>query len=114
MHRLITARIRQAGLDASHFRSKRGRATIDATPREQLETIVSECRSMAAVLARLDLPVAGRIQVALSSRLRELEIDTSHFQGRAWSRGFTVATHPSVAKVVGATRFPDSVVFVEN
>jgi hypothetical protein len=113
-HRLISARIRQAGLDISHFRSKRGRATIDRIPRAQLEAIVPECRSVAAVLAKLDLPVDGRIHHEMTRRLRELAIDTSHFQGRGWSRGLTVQTHPSVAKFVSARRFPDEVVFAEN
>jgi 5-methylcytosine-specific restriction endonuclease McrA len=113
-HRLITTRIRQAGLDTSHFRSKRGRSIVDAIPREQLEGIVPECRSAAAVLARLDLPVDGRIHRELSRRLRELEIDTTHFQGRGWAKGFTERTHPALAKLIAARRFPDDVVFVEN
>lgn len=73
-HRLITARIRQAGLDTSHFR-KRWRETIDAIPRAQLETLVSECRSVAAVLAKLGFSVDGRCHKELSRRLRELAID---------------------------------------
>jgi hypothetical protein len=113
-HRLISARIRQAGRDTSHFYSRTGRAQVDAIPRDQLAALVGECRSVAAVLAKLELPLVGRAHHELKRRLRELEIDTSHFQGRGWSRGFTVRTHPSVAKVTSAIRFPDEIVFIEN
>lgn len=113
MHRLITARIRQAGLDTSHFR-KTKRAIIEAIPRAQLEAIVPECRSVAAVLAKLDLPVVGRPQRDLARRLRELAIDTSHFQGQGWARGLSARTHASLAKARAARSFSDEMVFVEN
>jgi 5-methylcytosine-specific restriction endonuclease McrA len=111
-HRLITTRIRQAGLDTSHFRTDTARATVEAIPRTQLESVVLECQSVAAVLAKFDLPVEGRWHKEMSRRLRQL--DTSHFLGQGWSRGFTAETHPSVAKVRSATMFPDDEVFVEN
>lgn len=84
------------------------------SPRELLETIVRECRSVAGVLSKLQLPVEGRCHRELTRRIRELSLDTSHFQGQGWSRGFTRTTHTSVEKYVSKRSFPDETVFVEN
>jgi hypothetical protein len=112
-HRMIKARVRLAGLDTSHF-GGHFRTQVNTLSREVLEPLVKECRSVAAVLAKLDLPIRGRSHNELSRRLRELSLDMSHFQGNAWSAGFTRATHPSVEKYVSKRSFPDEAVFVEN
>src|SRR5262245_3350327 len=50
----------------------------------------------------------------MSRLLRELALDTSHFQGQGWSRGLTCATHPSVEQRMRKREFPDEAVFVAN
>lgn len=112
-HRMISARIRLARLDTSHFGGTT-RARIDSLSRDTLATIVKECRSVDAMLAKLGLPLGGRYNRELARRLRELSLDVAHFQGRAWSRGFTRATHPSVESSASKHTLPDDTVFVEN
>ncbi len=112
-HRMITARIRLAGLDTSHFHGGRAKS-IRAILRDELVRLSAQSSSVAQVLARLGLPLEGGCHRAMAARLRELEIDTGHFQGRGWSRGHTRATHPSVDRVARKGSFPDEAVFVEN
>src|SRR4051794_40283491 len=91
-HRLISARIRYAGVDTSHFKRYPVnilRARIEAFTPEQLTLLAPSCSSVAALLLALELPQEGRAHAQLSRRLRALDIDTRHFQGRAWNRGHT-------------------------
>lgn len=113
-HRLISARVRLANLDTSHFGAQTLRAQVESVSRDCLAALAADCMSVAQVLAKLDMPVEGRCHREMTRRLRELEIDTRHFQGRAWSRGFTRATHPSVDRYVQKRSLPDDEVFVEN
>ncbi|HUQ05326.1 MAG TPA: HNH endonuclease signature motif containing protein [Kofleriaceae bacterium] len=113
-HRLITARIRQAGLDTSHFKNGRLQAAIQSVSVDRLEQLVRESTSVRQVLEKLQLPTLGRAHHDMGARIRKLGFLTSHFTGRGWARGHTQATHPSVAKVTAAIRFSDDIVFVEN
>jgi hypothetical protein len=113
-HRNISARIRLAGIDTSHFRTDTQRARIETVPRDQLDALVKASLSVAGVLAKLGLPGEGRPYYEMKRRLGELAIDISHFQGQGWSRGFTTRTHPSVARHVTARSYADADVFVAN
>jgi hypothetical protein len=113
-HRLIQARIRIAGLDTSHFGARTLRARVDALPHERLVELTRSSRTIAEVLAKLDMPTHGRCHREMTRRLRELAIDTSQFQGQGWSRGLTRKTHPSVDRYVRKREFPDEAVFVAN
>lgn len=55
-HRLITARIRLAGLDTSHFNSRRSRARIEALTRDEVAALASNTFSIAQMLNKLELP----------------------------------------------------------
>jgi|SRR5688572_15140310 len=112
-HRLISARVRQAGLDTSHF-GRKLRRRIDEVPRERLVKLVAESKSIAQVLIAIEMPTEGRAHHELKDRLSRLAIDTSHFTGAAWSRGETMATHPSLARSGRKRRRRDEDVFVEN
>lgn len=113
-HRMISARVRVAGLDTSHFRRKRLTATIDALPRDSLGGLVRDSRSVAQVLAALGLPTVGRPHHELTRRLARDGFDTSHFRGVGWAKGETKASDPGVARSSrGNTRRNDEV-FVEN
>jgi hypothetical protein len=54
---------------------------------EQLEEAVRGSYSMRAVLRKIGLPPAGGNHEVLKKRIRELDLDTSHFLGQAILRG---------------------------
>jgi hypothetical protein len=55
---------------------------------EQLAQAVSLSRSVRQVLAHLGLATeGGGAYVTVQKRIRELDLDTSHFLGRGWNRG---------------------------
>lgn len=113
-YRLISTRVRQAGLDINHFRRSTWSARVAAVSAPDLSRLVGECTSVAQLLARLDMPTEGGAHRELSRRLRELALDTSHFRGRGWSRGETKRSHPSVERVSQHNAMTDAQVFVEN
>jgi 5-methylcytosine-specific restriction endonuclease McrA len=57
--------------------------------KENLELIVSECYSVRQVLIRLGLKEAGGNYQNIKTRIKQFEIDTSHFHGPLWSKGKT-------------------------
>jgi 5-methylcytosine-specific restriction endonuclease McrA len=114
IHRLISGRIRYAGLDISHFHSQTYRARIDAIPRARVAELAAQSSSIAAMLASLTMPTTGRPAHEMARRLRELEIDCTHFRGRAWSRGATRTTHPSIDRIARKIGYSDEEVFAEN
>lgn len=81
----IRSRMAALGLDAPHLerRSTRGLHALD----DEILGAVAGSRSFAQVLARLGQPPGGRAQSALTRRVRDLGVDTSHFSGRAWRHG---------------------------
>jgi hypothetical protein len=113
-YRYISARIRLANLDTSHFRARTTASRCASLTREELEPLVLAATSVAQVLAKLQLPAEGRAHRELTARLRDLGLDTSYFRGKGWSRGETRTTHPSVERVRSHNTRPDSEVFVEN
>jgi 5-methylcytosine-specific restriction endonuclease McrA len=113
-HRLITARVRNAGLDTSHFRQNTIAARVAAVPSEVIANIVGKHTSLAGVLRDLGFATDGRAHHEMKQRMKELGIDTSHFRGSGWSRGETTRTHPSVARYVAKRRVPDELVFIAN
>lgn len=113
-HRMISARIRRAGLDTSHFDWGRLRKTVHAATPERLATLVAQSASFAQVLTALELPTEGRAHHELKKRVRSLGIDISHFRGHGWSRGETTSSHASLARGVAKRTLTDAEVFVEN
>jgi hypothetical protein len=113
-HRLISARIRQAKIDTSHFFYGRARGERAGITSELLEQLVGERRSVAKVLAKLDLPTDGRAHHELSRRISDLGLDTSHFRGQGWARGETRNSHPSLEAGVRKRELRNEDVFVEN
>lgn len=113
-HRYIKARIRQAGLDTSHFGWGKLRAAVERVSAEDLRALIEESTSFAQTLVKLDLPTVGRAHHELKKRVRNLGIATDHFTGPGWSRGKTSRTHPSIARVAKAHTRSDDEVFIEN
>ena len=115
-YRHFAAVIFKARLETSHFT---GVSSVALRPirmfsREELGPLVREATSVTQVLARLGLPTLGCPLRELSRRIRELELDASHFRGQGWARGETKATHPSLASASRRLAFPDDNVFVEG
>jgi len=110
-YRYLARALRVAQIDVSHFR--RAATPLDVSA-DQLARLVRESRSVAQILAALNRPIAGRPHLELRTRIAELGLDTSHFRGRAWNRGETKASHPSVAAQSRKVTIPDEQVFVEN
>lgn len=113
-HRLITARVRNAGLATSHFRQHTIAARVAAISPETIANLVAKYTSLAGVPRELGFATDGRAHHEMKRRLKELEVDTSHFRGNGWSRGETMKTHPSLARYVAKRTVPDELVFVEN
>jgi hypothetical protein len=112
--RHIAARVRRAELDTSHFAYGRSTDWVRAIPEATLRQLVSEARSFAQVLERLDMPTVGRPHATLKRRVAELGIDTSHFRGESWARGLSAKTNEALARGVRKRSFTDEQVFVEN
>lgn len=111
--RNITARVRNAGLDTTHF-GGRLRKRCEEVPTDTLAELVRTSTSYARVLERLGLPVAGRALNELQARVTSLGLDTAHMRGPGWSRGETKTSNPSVARASRTLRVADDEVFVEN
>lgn len=54
---------------------------------EQLIEAVAKLKSYSAVIKALHLIPAGGNYAHIQRKIRELELDTTHFTGKAWSRG---------------------------
>jgi hypothetical protein len=112
-HRHISARIRLAGLDTSHFGGKL-RVRIEQVSRDELAALVSSSSSVAQVLEQLGLSTVGRGHFVMTRRLKTLGLDTGHFHGQGWARGKTKATHAGLASSAKRQARADEDVFVEN
>lgn len=71
--------------------------------KELLEQAVVKSHSYAEVLRVLGLKQAGGTQSHISKRIKEFEIDTTHFKGQGWSKD-----------VVSRTKLPATDILVER
>ena len=56
---------------------------------EQLKNAVSDSKSYRSVIAKLGLIPAGGNYVQVQSRIKDLNLDVSHFKGQGWNKGTT-------------------------
>ena len=79
-YRHINARVRFAKLDTSHFTYGKSSVRAWDITYDELAVLVSECRSVAEVLARLGLPTEGRPHHDLSRAvpMSELPLADGH------------------------------------
>lgn len=111
-HRFITARIRAEGVDASHFRRSTLAKRVAEIEADALVEAVQSARSVAEVLERFQLPVAGRGHREMIRRIAALGIDARHLKGRGWARGETRRTHATIDRIARRNTRPDEAVFV--
>lgn len=64
---------------------------------DNLESIVASSYSYADVLRALDIVPAGGNYSTLKQRIEELNLDTTHFTGKGWSKGKTLPYRPKVS-----------------
>ena len=76
--------------------------------KEQLEELCKESISYKQVLEKAGRKYAGGNQSNLKKKIKEFNIDVSHFKGQAQKKGLTVNDHPSIK---GKT---DEEIFVKN
>src|SRR5436853_308807 len=77
-HRMMNARIREAGIDISHFGPTTIRDRIAAIPDNELRKRVAASTSIAAVCQAFGIPDVGRPHYTMSVRVRDAQIDTAH------------------------------------
>lgn len=64
---------------------------------EQLRDAVKISSSIRQVLFHLKLVQAGGNYEQVKKELKRLEIETSHFRGKAWNRGLKIPRSPTIA-----------------
>jgi len=87
--RRVRQRISELGLDTSHFTRARPDRLNQSTrwSNEELREAVKSSRSIAQTIRALGLVAAGGNYDHVQRRIRELELDISHFTGQAWNVG---------------------------
>ena len=88
---------------------RKSKYTIDL-----LLPIVKEKVSLAGVIRALGLKPTGGNHRSIKNRIRQLNIDISHFTGQRWNNGLTANDHPGIAAQMKKVSFPDNVVLSEN
>lgn len=79
--------------------------------KEWLETLCKESCSYREVLIKSGRVISGGNQTHLTKRIKEFEIDTSHFTGKLWSKGKTSENDPRI-KSNSIYKIED--IFIEN
>lgn len=74
--RYLRAKMRDAGIDCSHFPTRWARHT-----EERLRELVAESTSISEVVSRLGISNVGGNQTHIGRRIAALGLDTSHFVG---------------------------------
>lgn len=81
---------------------------------ELLSPIVKHCKSYAELLVGLGLKQSGGNHRLITMRVKEYGIDTSHFLGQKWAKGYTKDTNENIKKQSLKIRTPHEKVFCEN
>jgi hypothetical protein len=63
---------------------------------DQLQEAVNDSVSVAQVLKKLNLNIYGSAYDTVKKRIKENNIDTSHFTGQLWSKGKIVGPKPRI------------------
>ncbi|WP_431678764.1 HNH endonuclease [Kitasatospora sp. KL5] len=82
----LSRRLREYGIDTSHF-AEPPRRRPSALPPERLAEVAAASSSIAAVLRALGLPDTGASRRQVKAALLEHCVDTSHFTGAAHNKG---------------------------
>ena len=85
LYKSVQRRIKQLGLDTSHFTGipRRGCGWTE----QDLRIAVATSRSLRQTIMKLGLVAAGGNYDQVQRRIKTFGIDTSHFSGQAWNKG---------------------------
>jgi hypothetical protein len=89
----VWRRIDELQLEAAHLRMVQKGRSLRTCSDSEIEEAVSTSRSLAQVLAKLGVRPGGN-QARLRERIRQMEIDTSHFIGQGWRTGTRIPVIP--------------------
>lgn len=64
--------------------------------KEKLQEIISESKSLAEVLKKLNIVAVGGNYQTLKNKIKLFEIDISHFTGRGWNVGLKFRPKPII------------------
>jgi hypothetical protein len=81
---------------------------------EKMLVEVSVATSWSNLLHNLGLKVTGGNHRHIQNIVKSYNINTDHFTGQGWSKGFTKDNNETVAKVTKKITIPDEKIFVEN
>jgi hypothetical protein len=88
-YRTLERHMERLGLDTSHFARRLGpRGRRRRWTDEQLASAVRESTSWSEVARRLGYEPSGGIHRYLKSHIVKRELDTSHFRGQGWAKGW--------------------------
>ena len=79
--------------------------------KELLQDAVDNCLSFSSVIRYLGKKPSGGMHRLITAKIKEFGIDTKHFKGQGWSRGFTEQTNKTVARVTKKISFTEEQVF---
>ena len=107
----VKTRVRALGLDVSHFAKRQGAASGHTRwSTEELRAAVANARSLADVMRSLGLVAAGGNYQHVGREIARLDLDTSHFLGKAWNKGLKFQPRPArpLAELLVAGRYTGS------
>ena len=79
----IKERIHSLNLSTDHFISMNRKSKFDFI--DDLEFIISKSFSYAEIIEKVGLKVSGSNYLTLKKKIKELNIDISHFRGKGWN-----------------------------
>lgn len=111
IYKIIRRKCNECNLDYLSINGRRNYEKYD----NLLKTIVPQCKSIAEVCKRLDLPINNsNLYSKLRYRISHLNLDISHFTGASWSRGSNRFTDNRLNKMAQATETPWEKTFCKN
>lgn len=82
--------------------------------KELLEPIVKESFSIAMVIKKLNLKLNGGNYQNIQNKIKNHEIDISHFTGQGWSKGQTAESSEIVLAIRNANSYTDEQILCSN
>ena len=80
-YRRVREKVQQLNINTGHWRIYKNYTDVD------IVNACKEAKSIAGVLKKLNLVVAGGNYINLKRKIQQLNIDTAHWTGRAWNKG---------------------------
>lgn len=81
------------------YKKNSGRKSFKSMSKEELELLVNASTSFRDLVIKIyGVANSGSRDRAIKEWVKNLGIDTSHFTGKGWNKGYTKETHPSVKR----------------